>query len=158
MRCLNCNKLFSSKRKDAKFCSPKCRKEYWIENRTDNQGTDNGTDKSTTGTDNQRTDILDTSEIDIEQVKKEVKADGEITFENSGSFLLVKTGDKYAKVYGRRAVIYPDERKSVTNSFGANWITRPEPEIKRDKPDPTSRCYYKRADKTSYWISATGEI
>lgn len=59
------------------------------------------------------------------------------------------------KVYGRRAVIYPNEEKGVVNSLGAKWTTRPEPFNPQDEPVKDDRCIYKGDGK--YLIDAGGE-
>lgn len=62
MKCKNCGKQFNSKRKDAVFCSDKCRKEAFLK-RTDN----NGTDKL-------RTDKVVKSGTDKVEISADIKA------------------------------------------------------------------------------------
>jgi len=47
MKCLYCNKEYKAKRADAKFCSAKCRLEYFRKNETLNNETLNETDNET---------------------------------------------------------------------------------------------------------------
>ena len=58
------------------------------------------------------------------------------------------------KVYGRQAVSYGEE----SNSLGAKWNTRPEPENPEDIPDKDNRGNYYRKDGSEYIIDAVGSI
>lgn len=63
MHCQTCSKEFTSTRKDAKYCSPKCRLAFHRKSETDNIiETDNATDE---------TDSVTLNETDISQLSKD---------------------------------------------------------------------------------------
>lgn len=62
----------------------------------------------------------------------------------SGTRFIYGPGE--SMVYGRRVVIYPNDR----------FDTRPEPLDHLDKPDLLNRCIYRRQDGTRYLLDATG--
>lgn len=133
MKCINCNQEFKSKREDARFCSDRCRKAH--------------------------ARIISDNKSDIISDKQEIKSDKQPdiisdTIISDKPYKIIKG----QTVYHRQAVQFPDEEQGTTNSQGATWTTRPEPEHATDTPDKDNRGVYKRKNKSTYLIDAVGSI
>jgi len=61
-------------------------------------------------------------------------------------------------LYGRNEVMFRDEQGGITNSLGAFFRTRPEPENETDIPSKDDKCGYTRENGTYYLIDAVGKI
>ena len=136
MKCLNCGKLLSQieGKKARVFCNDACRMAYKRKFKSEQIKSEQS--KSEQGKSEQ---------IKSEQIKSEQP--------NPNKYTVVKG----KKVYGRRAVIYEHEKNGITNSLGAVWKMRPEPENPDDIPDEDNRCIYTRRDGSRYLIDALGK-